>query len=181
MCISHSVCPTLCGPTDYSLPACSSVHGLLQAKIMERVAIPLSRGSSQPRNQIWVSYVAGRFFMSEPCRKPPSCLSKRKLYGNDLGHKQEGKEGDVLQLLPHCFFYPCFILIKKKKSQERDSNWLSSSHMLTSGFYRWWKERSMGRVSRTLSTSKVDSTLEGTKIWLIRKKGNSPKGKSKCW
>ena len=113
-CISHSVCPTLCGPTDCSLPACSSVHGLLQAKIMKRAAIPLSRGSSQPRNQIWVSYIAGRFFMSELLRKPTSCLSKRKLYRNDLGHKQEGKEGDVLQLLPHCFFYPCFILIKKK-------------------------------------------------------------------
>ena len=164
MCISHLVCPTLCGPTDCSLPACSSVHGILQAKIMETVVIPLSRGSSQPRNQIWVSYIAGRVFMSEPIRKPTSYLSTRKLYRNDLGHQQEGKEGDVLQLLPHCFFYPCFILIKKKKrSQERDSDWLSSSHMLNSGFHRWWKERSVGRVSRTLSTSKVDSTLEGTK------------------
>ena len=40
----------------------SSVHGIVQARILEWVAIPFSRGSSQPRNQTWVSYNAGRFF-----------------------------------------------------------------------------------------------------------------------
>ena len=40
----------------------SSVHGILQARILERVAIPFSRGSSQPRDQTWVSCIAGRFF-----------------------------------------------------------------------------------------------------------------------
>ena len=39
----------------------SSVHGILQAKILEWVAIPFSRGSSWPRNQTQVSYIAGRF------------------------------------------------------------------------------------------------------------------------
>ena len=43
-------CPTLCDPVDYSLPG-SSVHGILQARILGWVAIPLSRGSSQPRDQ----------------------------------------------------------------------------------------------------------------------------------
>ena len=38
-------CPTLCDPTDYSLPG-SSVHGILQARILEWVAISFSRGSS---------------------------------------------------------------------------------------------------------------------------------------
>ena len=46
---------------DYSLPG-SSVHGILQARILEWVAISFSRGSSQPRNQTWVFYIAGRFF-----------------------------------------------------------------------------------------------------------------------
>ena len=40
----------------------SSVHGILQARILEWVAIPFSRGSPQPRDQAWVSCIAGRFF-----------------------------------------------------------------------------------------------------------------------
>ena len=44
-----------------SLPG-SSVHEILQARTLEWVAIPVSRGSSQPRDQTQVSYIAGRFF-----------------------------------------------------------------------------------------------------------------------
>ena len=40
---------TLCDPLDYSLP-CSSVHGILQARTLEWVSIPFSRGSSKPRD-----------------------------------------------------------------------------------------------------------------------------------
>ena len=46
---------------DYSLPG-SSVHGILQTIILEWVSIPFSRGSSWPRNQTWVSCIAGGFF-----------------------------------------------------------------------------------------------------------------------
>ena len=46
---SCSVVPTLCNSTHYSPPG-SSVHGILQARILEWVAICLSRGSSQPRD-----------------------------------------------------------------------------------------------------------------------------------
>ena len=42
-------CPTLCNPMDFSSPG-SSVHGIVQARILEWVAIIFSRGSSQPRN-----------------------------------------------------------------------------------------------------------------------------------
>ena len=42
-------CPTLCNPTDCSLP-CSSIHGIFQATVLEWVAISFSRGSSQPRD-----------------------------------------------------------------------------------------------------------------------------------
>ena len=52
---------TLCYPMDYSPPG-SSLHGILQARILEWVAIPFSRGSSQTRDQIQVSCVRGRFF-----------------------------------------------------------------------------------------------------------------------
>ena len=43
------LCPTLCNPMDCSLPG-SSVHGILQARILERVAISFSMGSSWPRD-----------------------------------------------------------------------------------------------------------------------------------
>ena len=51
----------LCNPTDCSLPG-SSVHGILQARILESVAMPSSRGSSRPRDQTQVSCTAGGFF-----------------------------------------------------------------------------------------------------------------------
>ena len=49
-------CLTLCDPTDCSLPG-SSVHGVLQARVLEWVVIPFSRGSSRPRAQTWFSHV----------------------------------------------------------------------------------------------------------------------------
>ena len=55
---------TFCDPMDCSQPG-SSVHGILQAKILEWVAMPSSRGSSRFRNQTHVSYVScigGGFF-----------------------------------------------------------------------------------------------------------------------
>ena len=55
------LCPTLCDPMDCSLPG-SSVHGILQARILEWVAIPFFRGSSQPRDWTQVSCIAGGFF-----------------------------------------------------------------------------------------------------------------------
>ena len=54
-------CLTLCDPMDSSPPG-SSVHGLLQARTLEWVAIPFSRGSSPPRDRTRVSCIAGRFF-----------------------------------------------------------------------------------------------------------------------
>ena len=49
---SHQSCPTLCDPMNCSLPS-SSVHGILQARILEWIAIPFSRGTSQPRMEPW--------------------------------------------------------------------------------------------------------------------------------
>ena len=54
-------CPTLCDPMDCSLPG-SSVHGILQARILKWVAISFSRGSSRPRDLTQVSHIVGRFF-----------------------------------------------------------------------------------------------------------------------
>ena len=54
------LCPTLCDPLDCSLPD-SSVHGILQTRILKWVAIPFSRGSFWNRDQIQVSCIIGRF------------------------------------------------------------------------------------------------------------------------
>ena len=57
----YQLCPTLCDPMDCSLPDCF-VHGILQARVLEWIAIPFSGGSFQPRDQTWVSHIVGRFF-----------------------------------------------------------------------------------------------------------------------
>ena len=57
------LCPTLCNPMD------CTVTGILQARILEWVAFPFSRGSSQPRDGTQVSRIAGGFFTSWATRK----------------------------------------------------------------------------------------------------------------
>ena len=52
------LCPTLCDPMD------CIVHGIPQARILEWLAFPFSRRSSQSRNQTQVSHIAGRLFTS---------------------------------------------------------------------------------------------------------------------
>ena len=56
-------CLTLCDPMDYT------VHGILQARILEWVASPFSRGSSQPRDWTQLSRTAGGFFTSWAMRE----------------------------------------------------------------------------------------------------------------
>ena len=80
LCTHNSVfvtqlCPTLGDPMDYCPPG-SSAHGILQARILEWVARPSSRGSSRPRDQTHVSYVScsGRRVLYHWCH--PQALSK---------------------------------------------------------------------------------------------------------
>ena len=63
----------LCDPMDSSLPG-SSVHGILQARILEWVAIHFSRGSSQPRDRTQISCIAGGFFTIWATRDAPKYL-----------------------------------------------------------------------------------------------------------
>ena len=67
-------CPTLWDPMN------CTVHGILQARILEWVAFPFSRGSSQPRDWTQVSCIAGGFFTSWDTRKARHTLSEG-LYG----------------------------------------------------------------------------------------------------
>ena len=57
----------------------SRVHGILQARILEWVAFPFSRGSSQPRDQTQVSHIAGGFFTSWATRE-----AQCQQYFNDI-------------------------------------------------------------------------------------------------
>ena len=69
------LCSTLCDLMDYSLPG-SSVHGILQARLLGWVAVPFSRRSSRPRDQTWVSHIEANCLSSEP----PGLYSKHIFY-----------------------------------------------------------------------------------------------------
>ena len=69
------LCPTLCDPMDFT------VHGILQARILEWVTFPFSRGSSQPRDWTQVSHIADEFFTSWATREPQVGF-KSKIYWN---------------------------------------------------------------------------------------------------
>ena len=56
-------CPTLCNAMDYNPPG-SSVHGIIQARILKWVAISCPRGSSQPKDQTWVSHMQADSLLS---------------------------------------------------------------------------------------------------------------------
>ena len=77
-------CPTLCNPLDYT------VHGILQARILEWVAVPFSRGSSQPKDLTQVSCIAGRFFTSWASREIPAQASGVKGYWLMFGRSLPG-------------------------------------------------------------------------------------------
>ena len=61
VCLVTQLCPTLCNPRDCSPPG-SSFHGDSPGRILEWVAMPSSRGSSEPRVQTQVCHISGRFF-----------------------------------------------------------------------------------------------------------------------
>ena len=65
------LCLTLCAPINYIADQAPLDHGILQARILEWVAISFSRASSRPKDRTWVSCIAGRFFtvshQGSPC------------------------------------------------------------------------------------------------------------------
>ena len=82
------LCPTLCDPMDCSWPD-SSVQGIFQARILDWVAIPFSRRSSQPRDWTQVSWIAGRFFTIWDTREAPYMFTEsesRSVMSDSLQH-----------------------------------------------------------------------------------------------
>ena len=77
----------LCDPTDCSPPG-STVNGILQARVLEWVAIPFSRGSSRARDRTWVSCTEGRFFTARATREALILrLEEEKLKGYPVLHR----------------------------------------------------------------------------------------------
>ena len=110
------LCLTLCDPVDCSPPG-SSVHGILQARIVERVAISFSRGSSWPRDRTQVSRIAGRCFNLWATREAHTMvligpkrgkfnLKSKWLLGLRKELKVERREKYLISQLPVVLFYP---------------------------------------------------------------------------
>ena len=93
------LCPTLCNPMDCSPPG-SSFHGILQARILERVAISFSRRSSQPRYWTWVSCIASRFLTVWATGEAPGTISVHSVHW--FFHSSN-------HLWARCFYNPHFV------------------------------------------------------------------------
>ena len=91
LCLVTQSCLTLCNPVDCSPPA-SSVHGILQVRILEWVAMSSSRGSSQPRDRLQEDSL-----LSEPSRKPKNTGVGRLSLLQGIFLTQESNQG-----LLHC-------------------------------------------------------------------------------
>ena len=106
--LATQLCPTFSDPVDYSLPG-SSVHGILQERILEWVAIPFSKESPRPRDRSCNSCTAGRFFPVWAAREAQSLL-KISLYVcvcvANLGHFLTTLTSPVLPNSFSCLIFP---------------------------------------------------------------------------
>ena len=107
-------CLTLCDLMDYSLPG-FSVHGIVQARILEWVAMPFSRGSSPPRDPSRVLRIADSL-SSEPLQK------SFKVAFISNGYKQT--LSNIKEIMECNFMRPCWNknILKTKASQLRDQS-----------------------------------------------------------
>ena len=87
-------CPALCNPTDYT------VHGILQARILEWVTVPFSRGSSQPRDQTQIFHIAGRFFTTWTTREVRKATRKVKEKSKKTGLKLSIQKTKIIASSP---------------------------------------------------------------------------------
>ena len=82
--------PMLCDPMDCSQPG-FSVHGILQTRILEWVAIPFSSGSSQPKDRTWVYCIAADSLLSEPPGKQSWGINSKPGDGKQVGLRAQMK------------------------------------------------------------------------------------------
>ena len=128
-------CLTLCYPSDCSLPG-SFVHGILQMRILECVAISFSRGSSWPRDWTWVSHIAGRLFNLWATREDERTMNGMKR------QKDRTSEGELPRSEGLQYATGKELSAITKRSQKM--KWLGESRNDTHyGCVCWWKKSLM--------------------------------------
>ena len=96
-------CLTLCDPVAWPMTV-SSVHEILQARILEWVAVPPSRGSSPPRDWTCVSCIAGRLFTTEPPGKHIVLGNERNII-QEVSHSVVRETSHRLSVQGRVFFF----------------------------------------------------------------------------
>ena len=124
----NQLCPTLCDPMDYT------VHGILQARMLEWVAVPFSRGSSQSRDWTQVSSIAGGFFTSWVTREAQEYWRELPFPFQGLFPTQ-GSNPSLLRLL-HCRQIPYHRATREAHGLFRNA-WLISKYL---GDFLFFKE-----------------------------------------
>ena len=131
-----------CDSMDCSLPG-SSVHGILQVRILEWVAISFSRGSSQPRNWTRVSCITGKFFTTWATQEAPWDLPNPGikprfpiLQADSLSVSHKGSPRRLEQVA-----YPFF----SRSSRPRNRTWVSciadrffTNWVIREDLFRFW-------------------------------------------
>ena len=164
---SYSVMLTLCDPMDYT------VHGILQVRILEWVANPFSRGSSQPRDQTQVSCIAVDSLLSEPPRKP--MMGKRSpnfQWQVRARHKQTWPRGTWISrsswhLLVNMLFYAVRSETHSGDLSLRHLGWAFTGAQRNQGtcpeqpgtIQPWQGSQKAGRGSRVLAVLEVLSSV----------------------
>ena len=129
--LSHFSCVTLCDPMDCSPPG-SSVHGILQARTLEWVAVPSSRGSSRSRDWTCTSYVfcIGRQVIYHQCclGSPLNSIQRNQILINQMNTPQ-------LVFLPKYILYPRNVaLVLQAFTVLKCSHWLLVFTWLSGNF-----------------------------------------------
>ena len=126
-------CLTLCDPMDSSLPG-SSNHGILQARILGWVAMPSSRGSSWPRDQICISYVLLHWQVGSLPLAPsgkPICELVQAIEIQSAGCQTGGDSSRIWC----CSFEAEFLLWKPILLLKLSTDWMRSTHIIEGNLY----------------------------------------------
>ena len=150
---SFQPCLTLCDPMNHSPPG-SSVHGILQARILERAARSFSRESSQPRDQTWLlglpHQLAGSYHFTPPA-KPLAKTPSTAFYYNPIQKSSSGpdlQERNFSMSMEMCPGLPwvkvrrqCFNdFIKQTHASERTLGSERGESASIKSLTGWWKE-----------------------------------------
>ena len=161
MCLAAQSCPTLCDPRDRSPPG-SSVHGDSPGRTLKWVAMPSSRGSSQPRDWTRVSRVAGGFLTVWASReaRPPY---RFPLHGCSVasGGSLSAGSADEAERPSNSFQ---LVKLGREKSNGQDNG--VTARLLTFQFiwdsvWFYWRRQRRKRFRSSLPTSNRIDELEG--------------------